>query len=66
MAWNDQGNGRNPWDSGGDGPPDLDQIVREWQQRFSRLFGGSGGGGEGESGGGGSHQRRDEIPPDMP
>jgi membrane protease subunit HflK len=45
MAWNDSGNGKNPWDRGGDneGPPDLDKIVRDWQRRFSSLLGGKGG-----------------------
>ena len=42
MAWNESGNGKNPWDRGRgqDGPPDLDKIVREWQQRITALFGG--------------------------
>ena len=42
MAWNESGNGKNPWDRsrGQDGPPDLDKIVREWQQRINALFGG--------------------------
>ena len=42
MAWNESGNGKNPWDRGRgqDGPPDLDKIVREWQQRINALFGG--------------------------
>jgi len=45
MAWNESGNGKNPWDRGGnDGPPDLDKIVRDWQRRFNSLFGGKGGG----------------------
>ena len=45
MAWNEPGNGKNPWDKGGgnDGPPDLDKIVRDWQRRFNALFGGKGG-----------------------
>lgn len=45
MAWNEPGNGKNPWDRGGgnEGPPDLDKIVRDWQRRFSSLFGGKGG-----------------------
>ena len=52
MAWNESGNGKNPWDRGGnDGPPDLDKIVRDWQRKFNALFGGRGGRG---SGGGGS------------
>jgi membrane protease subunit HflK len=41
MAWNESGNGRNPWERGsGDrqGPPDLDRIVRDLQQRLSGLF----------------------------
>ena len=47
MAWNDSGNGKNPWDrGGGDGPPDLDKILRDWQSRFGSLFGGKGGGGK--------------------
>ena len=54
MAWNDSGNGKNPWDSGGsDGPPDLDKIIRDWQRRFNALLGGKGkrtGGSNGPSG----------------
>jgi membrane protease subunit HflK len=56
MAWNESGNGKNPWDRGGnDGPPDLDKIVRDWQRKFNSIFGGKGGrpsagGGEGPSG----------------
>lgn len=46
MAWNDSGNGKNPWDRGrrDEGPPDLDKILRDWQKRFNSLFGGRGGG----------------------
>ncbi len=57
MAWNDSGNGKNPWDRGGnqDGPPDLDKLIRDWQRKFSGLFGGKkgsgGSGGSGASGG---------------
>jgi len=42
MAWNESGNGKNPWDNGrgNDGPPDLDKIVREWQKRINGVFGG--------------------------
>ncbi|MDP2324338.1 MAG: FtsH protease activity modulator HflK [Gammaproteobacteria bacterium] len=45
MAWNESGNGKNPWDRGrNEGPPDLDKIVREWQKRLnSFLRGGRGG-----------------------
>ena len=44
MAFNDQGNGKSPWDSNQNQPPDLDQIVDEWQKRFNQLFGGKSGG----------------------
>ena len=49
MAFNDQGNGKSPWESKQNQPPDLDQIVDEWQKRFNQLFGGGGkpGGGVG-------------------
>jgi membrane protease subunit HflK len=52
MAWNDSGNGKNPWEGGRgqDGPPDLDKIVRDWQRKLNAMFGGRGGG----SGGGSS------------
>lgn len=40
MAFNDQGNGKSPWDPNKNQPPDLDQIVDEWQKRFNQLFGG--------------------------
>lgn len=52
MAWNDSGNGNNPWDKGSrqDGPPDLDKIIRDWQKKFAGLLGG---GGKGTSGNGG-------------
>ena len=39
MAWDDQGNGKSPWDPNKGQAPDLDQIVEEWQKRFNRLFG---------------------------
>ena len=57
MAWNEPGNGKNPWDRGGgnEGPPDLDKIVRDWQRRFNSMFGGKGQrrGGDGNEGPGG-------------
>lgn len=53
MAWNDSGNGKNPWDrnSRQDGPPDLDKLVRDLQKKLSGLFGGGGSRGSGSSGG---------------
>ena len=52
MAWNDSGNGKNPWDrnSRQDGPPDLDKLVRDLQKKFSGLFGSGGSGGSGSGG----------------
>ncbi len=45
MAWNESGDGKNPWDRGrNDGPPDLDKIVREWQQRLNAFLRGGRGG----------------------
>lgn len=39
MAWNESGSGKSPWDRGRkDGPPDLDKIVREWQQRLTNIL----------------------------
>lgn len=58
MAWNESGNGKNPWDRGrNEGPPDLDKIVREWQQRLRAFLGGRRGpsqpsdGGDGQAAG---------------
>jgi len=60
MAWNEPGNSGNkdkdPWgkNRGEQGPPDLDEIVKNLQRKFRGLFGGGGGGGgrgRGKSGG---------------
>lgn len=52
MAWNEPGNkDKDPWAGGGrgnnDGPPDLDQVIKNLQNKFNRLFGGKGGSGSG-------------------
>lgn len=43
MGWNEppDNRGRDPWGNrgGGDGPPDLDDIVRKMQEGFGGLFG---------------------------
>ncbi len=59
MAWNEPGgNNRDPWGGGNkqDGPPDLDEVLKNLKQKFGGLFGGSGRGGgkesSGDSGGG--------------
>ena len=48
MAWNEPGNGKDPWSRGDKEPNDLDQIVQNWQRRLSSLLGGGGGGGSGD------------------
>lgn len=53
MANNDSGNGQDPWKRDDGEPNDLDQIVQDWQRRFSSILGGGGGGG-GSPGAGGS------------
>ena len=59
MAWNEPGNNENgndkngndkdPWGGGrkggNQGPPDIDEVVRNLTKKFNSLFGGGGGGG---------------------
>jgi len=47
MAWNEPGGSGNkdPWGGGNrggnnQGPPDLDEVVKQLQQKFSAIFGG--------------------------
>ena len=45
MAWNEPGNnGKNndPWKQGGrdQGPPDLDEVFRNFGKKFGGMFGG--------------------------
>jgi len=53
MAWNDPGNGKDPWKRDGDEPTDLDRMVRDWRRRLGNLLGGGSGGGRPGGGGGG-------------
>ncbi|WP_211830018.1 FtsH protease activity modulator HflK [Kistimonas asteriae] len=60
MAWNEPGgNKQDPWGGGNrggnQGPPDLDEALRKFQQKLSGIFGGKGGPSSGRrpSGGGG-------------
>ena len=53
MAWNEppQNKGDDPWGNrGGDGPPDLDEIIRKMQQGFGGLFGKKSSGGNKKGG----------------
>jgi modulator of FtsH protease HflK len=57
MAWNEPGNNGNdndPWGNGrrggGDqGPPDIDEVIRNISKKFNNLLNGKGGGGGGGS-----------------
>jgi membrane protease subunit HflK len=45
MAWNEPGGGnRDPWGgkSGGEGPPDLDEMARKLRDRMNSILGGGG------------------------
>jgi membrane protease subunit HflK len=54
MAWNDPGRNRNPWGNRPDrGAADLDEALRNLQQKLAGMFGGRSGDGGGGSGGGG-------------
>jgi len=44
MAWNDPQWGNNGNNRRNDGPPDLDDLVKNLQKRLAGLFGGKGGG----------------------
>ncbi|RZO22431.1 MAG: FtsH protease activity modulator HflK [Candidatus Thioglobus sp.] len=53
MPWNQSGSGdKDPWGQGNgqNQPPDLDEVLKDIQKKFSGIFGGKGGGG-GKSGG---------------
>lgn len=56
MAWNEPGGGKNPWggNNGGDGPPDLDDVLKNFKARVDKIFGGSGGSGGNSSSSSGS------------
>jgi len=57
MAWNEPGGSGNkdPWGNRNDnqGPPDLDEVFKKFQDKVTKLFGGKGGGSGKKSGGGG-------------
>ncbi len=56
MAWNEPGGNkpRDPWGGGNnnnDGPPDLDEALKKFQNKINGIFGGGNGGGSSSSGG---------------
>jgi len=57
MAWNEPGGSGNkdPWGNrnNNQGPPDLDEVFKKFQDKISKLFGGKGGGGGSKKSGAG-------------
>ncbi len=47
MPWNEPGrgggNGKDPWQGGGQQPPDLDEVFANVQKRLKKIIGGNGG-----------------------
>lgn len=46
MVWNEPGGGKDPWgggNRGNDGPPELDEALKNLQKKLSGIFGGGGG-----------------------
>ena len=39
MAWNDNNN-QNPWGGSGQTPPELDQVIKDFKNKFGSIFGG--------------------------
>jgi len=56
MAWNEPGKDeKNPWGNrGNDGPPDLDDVIRNVQRKLQGLLGGGSSSNDGDSSGSGS------------
>ena len=51
MAWNEPGGGDNnpkdPWGGNNQGPPDLDEALKKFQEKLRGIFGGGSGSGSG-------------------
>lgn len=55
MAWNEPGgNNNDPWGGNNQGPPDLDEALKKFQEKIGGLFGGGGSGGQSPGFGAGS------------
>jgi modulator of FtsH protease HflK len=55
MPWKEPGKGdKDPWSSGGQQPPDLEEVFRNLSNRLRALFGGGGRGRRSDGDGGGS------------
>ena len=55
MSWNEPGGDKkkDPWSGRKDenGPPDLDEVIRSFQEKLGGIFGGGSGGGDSSGGG---------------
>ena len=47
MAWNDENN-KNPWSGNNQTPPELDEVIKDFKNKFNTRFGG---GSSGKGGG---------------
>ena len=55
MPWKEPGKGdKDPWNSGGQQPPDLEEVFQNVNNRLRAIFGGGGGNGNRKSGSSGS------------
>jgi len=41
MAWNDNNNNQNPWGGNNQTPPELDEVIKDFKNKFNGIFGGS-------------------------
>lgn len=39
MAWNDNSNNQNSWGGNNQTPPELDEVIKDFKNKFNRLFG---------------------------
>jgi membrane protease subunit HflK len=52
MPWKEPGKGdKDPWNSGGDQPPDLDEVFQNLNNKLKSIFGGGGGSSRGRKSG---------------
>ena len=49
MAWNDKNN-QNPWGGNNQTPPELEEVIKDFKNKFNTRFGGGGGGSSGKGG----------------
>ena len=44
MAWNDENN-KNPWGGNNQTPPELEEVIKDFKNKFNTRFGGGSSGG---------------------